>query len=296
MSRLRISDRAAEVGGRVYGLTMPEPSKLRLTFLSPQLYDTLPNWAEVMHLPIPERILALGKPEVRQMLREGAAAAPYKLWTDWAECTISDVGSPSLSDVVGRRLADLVPEYGDDPFDALLNIVVQDELVPGISTPLSGDDDASWAERRRLWADRRTIVGGSDAGAHLDMMSTFDCYVTFVAEAVRKRRLVSLAEAIHLITDVPARLYGVRERGRLAPGYHADLLVFDLKTIGPGQVEARSDLPAGGWRLYSEAVGINHTFVNGVEIAKDGVLTGAVGGKVLRSGRDTTTVGTGSAW
>ena len=128
------------------------------------------------------------------------------------------------------------------------------------------------------------------------MMSTFDCYVTFVAEAVRKRRLVSLAEAIHLITDVPARLYGVRERGRLAPGYHADLLVFDLKTIGPGQVEARADLPAGGWRLYSEAVGINHTFVNGVEIAKDGVLTGAVGGKVLRSGRDTTTVGTGSAW
>jgi N-acyl-D-aspartate/D-glutamate deacylase len=296
MSRLRVSDRAAEVGGRVYGLTMPEPSKLRLTFLSPQLYDTLPDWAEVMHLPIPERIVALGKPQVRQMLREGAAAAPYKLWTDWAECTISDVGSPSLSGVVGRRLADLVPEYGYDPFDALLNIVVQDELVPGISTPVSGDDDASWAERRRLWADRRTIVGGSDAGAHLDMMSTFDCYVTFVAEAVRKRRLISLAEAIHLITDVPARLYGVRERGRLAPGYHADLLVFDLKTIGPGQVEARTDLPAGGWRLYSEAVGIHHTFVNGVEIAKDGVLTGAVGGKVLRSGRDTATVGTGSAW
>jgi N-acyl-D-aspartate/D-glutamate deacylase len=119
--------------------------------------------------------------------------------------------------------------------------------------------------------------------------------VTFIAEAVRKRRLLALAEAVHLITDVPAQFYGVRERGRLAPGYHADLLVFDPETIGPGQVEARTDLPAKGWRLYSEAVGIHHTFVNGVEIAKDGVLTGAVGGKVLRSGRDTTTVSIGSA-
>jgi N-acyl-D-aspartate/D-glutamate deacylase len=196
---------------------------------------------------------------------------------------------------VGRRLADLVPEYGTDAFDALLNIVIQDELVTGISTPVSGDDDESWEERRRLWADRRTIIGGSDAGAHLDMMSTFDCYVTFIAEAVRKRRLLALAEAVHLITDVPAQFYGVRERGRLAPGYHADLLVFDPLTIGPGQVEARTDLPAQGWRLYSEAVGIHHTFVNGVEIATDGVLTGAVGGKVLRSGRDTTTVSIASA-
>jgi N-acyl-D-aspartate/D-glutamate deacylase len=295
MSRLRVSDRAAEAGGRVHALTMPEPSRMRLTFLTGILYDSLPNWAGVMRLPVPERITALGEPGVRQMLREGAAAAPYRLWHDWPDCTISDVGSPSLSHLVGRRLADLVPEYGADAFDALLNIVIQDKLVTGISTPVSGDDDESWEERRRLWADRRTIIGGSDAGAHLDMMSTFDCYVTFIAEAVRKRRLLALAEAVHLITDVPAQFYGVRERGRLAPGYYADLLVFDPLTIGPGQVEARTDLPAQGWRLYSEAVGIRHTFVNGVEIAKDGVLTGAVGGKVLRSGRDTTTVSIGSA-
>jgi N-acyl-D-aspartate/D-glutamate deacylase len=294
MSRLRVSDRAAEVGGRVYALTMPRPGMLRLTFLTGVVYDTLPNWAEVMRLPVPDRIAALAKPEVRQMLRDGVAAAPYKLFTDWPDCAISDVGSPELSHIVGRRLAELVPEYGTDPFDALLNIVIQDELVTGISTPATGDDDASWAERRRLWADRRTVIGGSDAGAHLDMMTTFDCYVTFIAEAVRERHLISLAEAIHLITDVPARLYGVRERGRVTPGYHADLLVFDPKTINRGHTEARTDLPANGWRLYSEAVGIHHTFVNGVEIAKDGVLTGAVGGKVLRSGRDTTTVGVGA--
>ncbi|HXC75967.1 MAG TPA: amidohydrolase family protein [Candidatus Acidoferrum sp.] len=294
MSRLRISDRAAEVGGRVYGLTMPRPSMLRNTFLTGLSYDSLPNWADVMRLPVAEKIVALGKPEVRQMLRDGVAAHPYKLFTDWPDCTISDVGSPELAHIVGRRLAELVPEFGTDAFDALLNIVIQDKLVTGICTPATGDDDASWAERRRLWADRRTIIGGSDAGAHLDMMTTFDCYVYFLAEAVRERRLLSLAEAIHLITDVPARLYGVRDRGRVTPGYYADLLVFDPKTINRGPSEARSDLPANGWRLYSEAIGIHHTFVNGVEIATDGVLTGAVGGTVLRSGRDSATVGIGS--
>ena len=166
-------------------------------------------------------------------------------------------------------LGDLVPQYGRNPFDAMLNIVTQDRLETGIETPIAdADSDEAWAERRRLWADRRVVIGGSDAGAHLDMMRTFACYVTFIAEAVRKRNLLSLPDAIHLITDVPAQLYGLNSRGRIAPGYYADLLVFDLETMGPGVVEARKDLPGGGWRLYSEAVGIDHTFVNGVEISR----------------------------
>jgi N-acyl-D-aspartate/D-glutamate deacylase len=73
----------------------------------------------------------------------------------------------------------------------------------------------------------------------------------------------------------------------LAVGSAADVVVFDPEAIRPGPCSVRADLPGGGWRLYSEAEGIDHTFVNGVEVAAAGTLTDARPGTVLRSGRDT---------
>ena len=108
-------------------------------------------------------------------------------------------------------------------------------------------------------------------------------------EAVRKRALLPLEEAVHLLTDVQAQLYGLRGRGRIEPGFCADLVVFDLDSIGPGPVHTRADLPAGASRLYGEARGIDHVLVNGVEIVRDGTFTAARPGIVLRSGRDTAT-------
>jgi len=89
---------------------------------------------------------------------------------------------------------------------------------------------------------------------------------------------------------VPARMYGLVDRGRVEPGAHADLVVFDPEALRPQPVRAVADLPAGGWRLTGGADGIDHVFVNGVEIVAGGAYTGARPGTVLRSGRDTRTV------
>ena len=122
------------------------------------------------------------------------------------------------------------------------------------------------------------------------MMKTFACHTSFLAEAVRNRGLMSLERAVQLFTDAPARLYGLRDRGRVAEGWFADLCILDPATVGPGTVEPRQDLPAGGWRLYSEATGIDATIVNGVEIVRDGLVTGDTPGITIRAGRDTETV------
>jgi N-acyl-D-aspartate/D-glutamate deacylase len=111
-----------------------------------------------------------------------------------------------------------------------------------------------------------------------------------IDEAVRQRGLLPLEEAVHLITDVQARLYGIRERGRIAEGWHADVVVFDEERIAPGPVHTRYDLPAGAGRLYAEAEGIEHVLVNGTEIVRGTSLTGERPGRLLRSGRDTDTV------
>jgi N-acyl-D-aspartate/D-glutamate deacylase len=101
---------------------------------------------------------------------------------------------------------------------------------------------------------------------------------------------VSLEAAVRELTDVPARLLGLNDRGRLAPGCFADVVVFDPATVAPHPVRMRSDLPGGARRLYAEADGIAHVLVNGVGVVEGGALTGEMPGTVLRSGRDTSTV------
>jgi N-acyl-D-aspartate/D-glutamate deacylase len=167
--------------------------------------------------------------------------------------------------------------------------VVADELNTSFGTIPLPESDEDWAARLEIWRDHRAVIGASDAGAHLDLLASFNYATELLGKAVRAQQLLSFEEAIHLITEVPARLYGVKERGRIAEGWYADLVVLDPTTVGSGDVAMRFDLPGGAGRLYAGANGIDHVFVNGRRIVADGQLTDQRSGKVLRSGRDTET-------
>jgi N-acyl-D-aspartate/D-glutamate deacylase len=131
------------------------------------------------------------------------------------------------------------------------------------------------------------MVGASDAGAHLESLATFGYFTDFVGPTVRDRKLLPLEEAVHMITEVPAKFYGLKNRGVIAPGTCADLVLFDAASVGTGNVVLRNDMPNGESRLFAPATGVERVFVNGVEVVTRGELTGANPGAVLRGGRDT---------
>jgi N-acyl-D-aspartate/D-glutamate deacylase len=141
-----------------------------------------------------------------------------------------------------------------------------------------------------VWRDPRAVVGASDAGAHLDMFCMAGYSTFLVGPAVRDLGLLGIEEAVRLLTDVPARLYGLTGRGRIEPGAHADLVVFDPETIGSAPAAWVRDLPGGAPRMIAASTGVTRVLVNGAVTVVDGEPTGARPGTVLRSGRDTDTV------
>ncbi|HEV3452599.1 MAG TPA: amidohydrolase family protein [Acidimicrobiia bacterium] len=289
---LQASDYAAERGGRVIALTVPDVMRTHLTFKAGFVLDALPGWNKTMALPPAEKMRALADPAERARLAERASsdeAGMLRGLARWENMTIVETFAPANEGLVGRRVGDIAAERGQVPFDALLDVVLADELRTVLLPPLAGNDDASWELRRDIWRDERAVVGASDAGAHLDMLSTFS-YSTAMLRACRERGLMPLEEAVHLLTDRQARLYGIKGRGRVAEGGCADLVLFDEDRVAPAPVVWRNDLPAGAGRLYAGAEGIDRVLVNGVEIVRSGELTGERPGTLLRSGRDTETV------
>jgi N-acyl-D-aspartate/D-glutamate deacylase len=285
-TQLGASDRAAERGGRVLGLTIPMSVRPRLSFASGFLLDTIPGWQRPMTEPHADRLARLGSPEGRRALLASAGDAQLGL-ANFGQYVLTECTTPETKAYEGRTVADVAAQLGAEPFDVLCDIAVANDLRTGFSFPAYGDGEADWQARVGVWRDPRAIIGASDAGAHLDFLATFNYPTVLLRRAVADLGLLSWEEAISLMTDAPARLYGLVDRGRLVAGAHADVVVIDPERVGPDPVVSRIDLPAGGWRLYGGATGIDHVLVNGVEVVTDGVIGPARPGTVLRAGRDT---------
>jgi N-acyl-D-aspartate/D-glutamate deacylase len=288
---LAASDYATEHGARVIALTVPFSPSPRICFDSGFLLDTIPGWEKPMALPHDEKKAMLASTDGRDVLREAALqpTTGFKV-SNWSIYVINETFAPENKQWEGKSVAEIANARGVDDFDALCDIVVADDLMTGFGFPMRPDDDETWQIRMEVWRDERAVVGASDAGAHLDFLASFNYSTVMLGGPVRERGLMPIEEAINLLTDVPARLYGLTERGRLEEGWHADVVVIDPETVGAQEVRMRFDLPTGAPRLYGGADGIDHVIVNGTEIVDHGEFTEARPGTLLRSGRDSETV------
>jgi N-acyl-D-aspartate/D-glutamate deacylase len=291
--QLAASDYAHDKGARVVALTVPQTMTIRINLLSGFVFDAFPGWDKLFSLPLAERLLKLREPGFRDYLQERATskdAAGFAMLARWENMTIAQVFSAQNKSYEGIKIGEIATQLGKTPFDTLIDIALVDELKTSFMPLTGGDDAATYALRAKLWLDHRTVIGGSDAGAHLDMIDTFAFSTKVLGKGVREHQVIGLEQAVQQLTQVPAQLMGLRERGELRVGWHADIVLFDADKIGSGPTYTRFDMPAGAGRLYADAIGIERVLVNGRTIVHNNVYTGAVPGTVLRSGRDTQTV------
>ncbi|MAG30286.1 MAG: aminoacylase [Deltaproteobacteria bacterium] len=292
-NQLRAQQKAAERGAELVALTMPTLVGLTMSFLGYSPIHQLPGWPEVLGRPVPERIAALRDPEVRRKLLEGARspeAGAFSRVADFANFRIGETHSEANRGLTGRLVREIAAERGQTDFDALIDIVLEDDLRTTLWPVPPDDDDASWQLRLRAWESEHTLLGGSDAGAHLDRMCGAPYTTDFIADCLRGRKLWPLEKAVQALSDRPAQLFGLRERGRIAEGYWADLVLFDPETVGSAEIHERHDLPGQSLRLFAESTGMVRVMVNGQTIVRDCKPTDARPGRILRSGTDTRTV------
>ncbi|MFD5644014.1 amidohydrolase family protein [Streptomyces anulatus] len=289
------SERARRAGGRIVALTMPILTPMNMSLGTFCALNLIPGWGEILALPVPERIERLRDAGTRaEMLRraDSKEAGVFRRLANFGRYVIGDTYSAANEGLSGRVVNDIAAERGQDAFHCLVEICAADDLRTVLWPMPTDNDPDSWALRQRTWEHEDVMLGGSDAGAHLDRMCGAPYTTRFLGDCLRGRKLVPLTAAVKMLTDDPARLFGLRERGRIEEGFHADLVLFDPERIDAGPATLVHDLPGDSPRLDSKAIGIVSVRVNGIETLRYDKVTGAVPGTVLRSGRDTRTVST----
>ncbi|MGH8688885.1 MAG: N-acyl-D-amino-acid deacylase family protein [Burkholderiales bacterium] len=200
---------------------------------------------------------------------------------NWARVTVHEVKNPKLKKYEGRTVAEIAAEEGKDGIDAFLDLTLADDLDNEFTMQTFNNRPERMAE---ILNDPTVLLGLGDGGAHLDMLCDSG-YPTFVlGHWVREAKVLTLEEAVRRMTSDPADFYGIKDRGRIAPGLAADITLFDPATVGSGgRPERLYDLPGGGKRMVMRSKGIALTMVNGAVTWEGGALTGAAAGRVLRA-------------
>jgi len=260
------------------------PLNFEFTFAEPFIFDVMKFMNELSQEDAKApgtRRRAYADPTWREKLRSEVTPL-FRSW--WDRVIIA--WTPSHRELEEQPLTSAAAKLGKDPVDLALDIALADDLQTRFRMAVMNFDEKEVAE---LITDPHTIIALSDAGAHANQLCDA-CYSTYLlGHWVREKKTLSLEDAVHNLTQRPAEMFGITDRGVLAEGRPADVVVLDPKTVGPGPLKRVYDLPAGADRLVSEAKGIDAVIVNGKIIRRDGkdavAANDKLPGRVLRHGR-----------
>jgi N-acyl-D-amino-acid deacylase len=262
------------------------PLTFEFTLEQPFIFESMALFHEVSAADHEGRLRIYGDADFRARFREqtgGQANNDGVFKAAWAQTVVSWFPpDPTLEE---RCVADLAAEAHVDPADLVLDLSLETGLAARFRMAVLNTDENDVAE---VLTDPHTVLGLSDAGAHASQLCDA-CFSThLLGHWTRDRDVLTIEQAVHMLTQRPADVFGLTDRGLLAVGRPADVVVFDPATVGASALRRVNDLPTGAERLVADAFGIDAVLVNGTVIRRDGVDTrgadGPLPGRLLRHG------------
>jgi N-acyl-D-amino-acid deacylase len=276
-----------QVGNRCFGVLLGHQSKLNPFQYRPTYRD------ELAALPLPERVRRMRDPDVRtRILTEEP-----------------DFSGPFLMDQIGRRTLDHIYVLGDtleyephpstslrsiarnlgvDPWEVAYDAMLDADGQEFLLWPLLNYGNDCYDGLLEMMEDPISVQGLGDSGAHVGLICDASMNTYMLSHWVRSRsrgRRMKLEHAVRRLTEDPSRLYGLGDRGVLAPGMKADCNVIDLDRLSLVRPEQLHDLPGGAGRLVQRGEGYVATFVGGTQTIDHDERTDDLPGRLVRGAR-----------
>jgi N-acyl-D-aspartate/D-glutamate deacylase len=257
-----------ERGHRLYGQVSCCPLTMEFTLRAPYPFEGIAAWSPAL-TAAPDALPGIladtaFRDAVERDLSEPAAVRLFN--GEWQKLRVLEVCKPENRRFEGRSVAEIAAQEGERPLDWMLDLALAEELRTTFVAVLLNSDDSAVA---RLLTHPASAIALSDAGAHLSFFCDAGFGLHLLGYWVRERHAMSLAEGVRRLTSEPAEIFGIRHRGRLSVGAHADLLLFDPLRVDRGPSRRVFDLPAGAARLTTDAVGVLGVWVNGTRIVDE---------------------------
>ena len=260
-------------GRKLVGAVSCCPLSMDFTLRAPYTFEGLDSWKPALPLKGEPFKAKLREKAFRDAIRqELSKPAHFRLFNgQWNQVEVIESRDKALEQ---RSIAELARGAEKDPLDFMLDLALEEDLGTVFNAMLLNWEEAGVG---RMLKHPASLVSLSDAGAHLTFFNDAGFGLHLLGHWVRERGVLSLEDAARRLTSHPARLFGIKERGVLKPGYYADLLLFDPAKVERGAKRRVHDLPGGNPRLTTPPIGVEGVWVNGVRLGG-----AALSGRLLR--------------
>jgi N-acyl-D-aspartate/D-glutamate deacylase len=259
-----------------------QPTEIQFNLRNPFILGPYEVCHQLFNRPVEEQMRVYGDPAFRAAFHDAYSRSPKAFSGQWDRIEVCKVQKDAHRAWIGKTITALSQSMGKDPLDTFFDLAIADELGTEFTMAMLNFDTPLLKE---VITDSRVLIGLSDGGAHVDMLCNTGYPTYLLGTWVRERQVMSLERAVQRLTSEPARIFGLNDRGVIAKGKAADLVVFDPRTVAAGEKEMLYDLPGGEGRFVQQAEGMQWVIVNGAVLYADGGHSGALPGQVLRAGK-----------